>query len=207
MQVSRQLREEEDHVNPFFHHDQKRDVCKHCFRKTMRLVTDYAVEKTKEMCEEGPKCPYLSGWCKWAAISAHHRIARGMIVAKVEPWKYAMGRCADWGPHGKHHHGDHHEEPLPPPTFMQRFFQPFGAADPEPMQVFIEVKDEDKDASPVVAVESQESGSGAALAAVVGAMSDLVAGVTGIQNSGDGEVIKTSLMQGQDAKSEAEPLV
>jgi len=105
--------------------DEDGHVCRKCYRKVMGVVMEKAVEITRGMCEK-TKCPAMQGWCKWAG--EHKAVAYGMILAKVEPWKYAIGACwkkdgkksyekdsrlgCGCGKHGKHgrhegHHGHH----------------------------------------------------------------------------------------------------
>lgn len=88
-------------------------VCKKCYVKTFRFVMMAAFKGTKKMCAH-TKCPFLKGWCKWAG--EHKEMAAGMILGKVEPWKYAIGRC--WHPdhrRGPHHGPPHHGGPPGPP--------------------------------------------------------------------------------------------
>jgi len=71
-------------------------VCVECYKKVFKIVMKIAVMKTVGMCKS-TKCPFLQGWCKWAAT--HKAVALGMIMGEAEPWKYAIGRC--WKPDGK----------------------------------------------------------------------------------------------------------
>lgn len=87
-------------------------VCKHCYVRVFRAVMKMAIMGTKKMCAS-TECPFLQYWCKWAA--EHREEAYGMILAKTEPWKYAIGRCWHPDPKGKgkgkgkhHHHHGHH---------------------------------------------------------------------------------------------------
>lgn len=65
-------------------------VCPKCYRKVFGFVMKHAVMGTKHVCHV-TKCPVLQKWCKWAGN--HREMAFGMLLAKVEPWKYAIGRC------------------------------------------------------------------------------------------------------------------
>lgn len=82
------------------------------------------IAHVKGMCAS-TKCPVVQGWCKWAGM--HRELAYGMLLAKVEPWKYAIGRCWHDGHHG-HHQGppvDHHDPP--PPMMMTAVLHRLGA--------------------------------------------------------------------------------
>lgn len=84
-------------------------VCPRCYKKVTGIVMRRAIGGAKKMCEV-TKCPFLKKWCVWAG--KHAKMAYGMLLAKVEPWKYAIGRC--WHGHGHHgHHPDHpdHDHP------------------------------------------------------------------------------------------------
>lgn len=110
---------QEKHPGDHDHHDHDHGhgghVCVKCYKKVFKIVMAHAIGGTKKMCEH-TKCPFLQHWCKWAGHNKE--MAYGMLLEKVEPWKYAIGRC--WhpdghhggphgpGPHGDHHHGDHH---------------------------------------------------------------------------------------------------
>jgi hypothetical protein len=88
-------------------------ICPRCYKKTFMMVMKKAVWGVKQMCEK-TKCPVMQGWCKWAG--EHKEMAFGVILAKVEPWKYAIGRCwhPDHGPHHGPHGGPHHWGPPGP---------------------------------------------------------------------------------------------
>lgn len=61
---------------------------KECYCKTFGFVMEMSIKKTKEMCEK-TKCPVMTKWCKWAGESEHNKeMAYGMIMGKVEPWKF-----------------------------------------------------------------------------------------------------------------------
>merc|ERR1711998_515640 len=67
----------------------------------------------KKVCAK-TDCPVMKGWCGWA--NDHPKMALGVIMGKVEPWKYAIGRCYRPGKgkgkgKGHHHHHDHHHGP------------------------------------------------------------------------------------------------
>jgi len=78
-------------------------VDKRCYMRVTKFVMGMAVKNTVKMCKT-TKCPYLKGWCKWAG--EHKEMAFGVILGKVEPWKYAIGRC--WHKDGVMEHGGHH---------------------------------------------------------------------------------------------------
>lgn len=86
-------------------------VCPKCYKRVFRFVVMAAIKGTKKMCAS-TKCPYLKGWCKWAG--EHKGMAVGIIIGKVEPWKYALGRCWHKGGRRGGHHGHHHGSPPPP---------------------------------------------------------------------------------------------
>jgi hypothetical protein len=75
-------------------------VCPHCMKKTMRDVMGFAIKKVKGMCAQSSQdggCPTLQRVCRFA--KENKEVALGMLVAKVEPWKFAMGRCFHKGGH------------------------------------------------------------------------------------------------------------
>jgi len=76
-----------------------------CMKKTMRRVMGFAIMKVKAECADAQnsKNPVMMKMCPWMA--EHKMVALGMLVAKVEPWKFAFGRCF----HGHHGHRDHHD--------------------------------------------------------------------------------------------------
>merc|ERR1712176_900013 len=90
-----------------------------CMKKTMRRVMGVAIMKVKAECADAQnsKNPVMIKMCPWMA--EHKMVALGMLVAKVEPWKFAFGRCFhghgnERGHHG--HHGQHsHRGPHGPP--------------------------------------------------------------------------------------------
>jgi len=83
-----------------------------CMKKTMKRVMRFAIAKVMAKCAdavENSKDPVMKKMCPW--MLEHKMVALGMLVAKVEPWKFAFGRC--FRRHGHHHghrgyHG-HHE--------------------------------------------------------------------------------------------------
>eukprot|EP00391_Amoebophrya_sp_Ameob2_P013271 CAMPEP_0178990736 /NCGR_PEP_ID=MMETSP0795-20121207/5133_1 /TAXON_ID=88552 /ORGANISM="Amoebophrya sp., Strain Ameob2" /LENGTH=546 /DNA_ID=CAMNT_0020682357 /DNA_START=316 /DNA_END=1956 /DNA_ORIENTATION=+ len=98
-------------------------VCKCCFRRLVRKVMAYAVKMTKKICATTDK-PMIQAFCKWGA--EHPEMAFGVLLAKVEPEKYALIPCMKRGGHGgplrwaHHHHGPHVGEKgkgrsVPPP--------------------------------------------------------------------------------------------
>lgn len=68
-------------------------ICPKCFEKVFGFVMKMSIREVKKMCRH-TDCPALQEWCKFGAT--HPAVAYGMILAKVEPWKYAIGRC--WSP-------------------------------------------------------------------------------------------------------------
>lgn len=77
-------------------------VCPKCMKKKMKGVMRVSIMKVKKMCET-TKCAKMQKMCGW--MGEHREVALGMLVAKVEPWKFAFGAC--FHPHGKHGHGHH----------------------------------------------------------------------------------------------------
>jgi hypothetical protein len=91
----------------------------HCYKKTFGKVMQIAVKMAKKECAKSD-CPMVKHWCSWA--KEHPKMAFGVLMGKVEPWKYAIGRCyhhkgkgkGGKGPKGKgkggkgHHHKGHH---------------------------------------------------------------------------------------------------
>jgi hypothetical protein len=74
----------------------KMPVCPKCMKGTMRRVVGFAVKKVKGMCmmcaqSDADKCKVMQKMCPWAA--ANKETALGMLIAKVEPWKFALGHC------------------------------------------------------------------------------------------------------------------
>lgn len=92
------------------HHHNHGHVCKECYVKVFKAVMWMAVKKTKHACEH-TDCPVLKKWCKFAAW--HKPEAFGMLMAWVEPWKFAIGRCWHEGKEGEgkgaswNHGGNH----------------------------------------------------------------------------------------------------
>jgi hypothetical protein len=87
-------------------------VCPHCLKKAMRATMKFTFMKVKAMCMKNDS-PKMRRMCPWMA--QHKAEALGMLIAKVEPWKFAMGWCmhkkhqkAKWGVLGSR--GDHHGE-------------------------------------------------------------------------------------------------
>jgi len=90
-----------------------------CMKKSMRKVMGFAVMKVKGMCAnvDKIKCPVMKKMCPWMA--QNKEVTLGMLIAKVEPWKFGFGFCfhkmmhhrrhghhGGWHPH--HGHGDWH---------------------------------------------------------------------------------------------------
>merc|ERR1719183_2944582 len=77
----------------------------------MRRVMGLAVGKVKGMCANAAdgKCPIMEKMCPW--MKQNKEVSLGMLVAKVEPWKFAFGFCRAMkmnkhgGHQGRHHHG------------------------------------------------------------------------------------------------------
>merc|ERR1719281_2119346 len=76
-----------------------------------------AIMKIKAMCEETTS-PVMQKMCPW--MKENRAVSLGMLLSKVEPWKFAKGWCMHkqhWkekhgeGHHGHHgwRHGHHHE--------------------------------------------------------------------------------------------------
>lgn len=65
-------------------------VCKRCFVKTMKFVIQWSIKGAYWKCKK-TRCPFIRGLCRWSA--KHKEFAFGSLVASVEPWKYALGRC------------------------------------------------------------------------------------------------------------------
>lgn len=86
--------------------------CPHCFKAVMMKTMWKAAMGVRMMCHKHHDCPKMRKMCEWA--KDHKEVAFGMLLAKVEPWKFAMGACHrrehHHGEHGDHHHhhGDHH---------------------------------------------------------------------------------------------------
>jgi len=83
-------------------------VCPQCMMEATRMGTMRAVMKVKAMCHE-TKCPVMLKMCPW--MKENRAVSLGMILSKVEPWKFAKGWCMHAQrshEHGWHHHG-HHE--------------------------------------------------------------------------------------------------
>lgn len=80
-------------------------VCPYCMRKMMKKAVMMAVKKIIGMCHES-KCHIMAKMCPW--MKENKAVAFGMLLAKVEPWKFAMGWCMSKSGHRDHHHGDHH---------------------------------------------------------------------------------------------------
>jgi hypothetical protein len=78
------------------HEQHHPNVCPKCMKHTIKHVMKRAVWKVVGMCKE-TSCPKKKKLCGWAR--EHKGVAFGMLVAKVEPWKFALGHCA----HKKHH--------------------------------------------------------------------------------------------------------
>merc|ERR550532_1495838 len=97
---------------------QVKGVWRRCYRKVFRIVMARSVSMVKKQCRT-THCPKMQGFCRWARW--HREMAYGVLLAKVEPWKYALGRCYHPGKgmdKGKHHHEGgkgqgkhHHNEP------------------------------------------------------------------------------------------------
>merc|ERR1719432_439425 len=84
-------------------------VCPMCMKKTMRRVMGFAIMKVKNKCAEAHNSEnsVMKQMCPWMA--EHKMVALGMLAAKVEPWKFAFGRCfhGRGDRHGRHGHRGH----------------------------------------------------------------------------------------------------
>lgn len=74
---------------------QEDHVCPKCMEHGIKHVMHRALGKIKHMCEE-TSCPKKQKICGWT--KEHREVAFGMLLAKVEPWKFALGFCT----HKKH---------------------------------------------------------------------------------------------------------
>merc|ERR1719222_554894 len=76
-------------------------------KKAMGRGMDVAIMKVKAECADAQnsKNPVMIKMCPWMA--EHKMVALGMLVAKVEPWKFAFGRCFHGHGHNRGHHGHH----------------------------------------------------------------------------------------------------
>lgn len=75
-----------------------------CFKKVMKKVMFKAVMRVKMMCVKYPDNQRIQRMCAFA--KEHRDIAFGMLLAKVEPWKFAMGACRKHHGHHGHHGGE-----------------------------------------------------------------------------------------------------
>jgi hypothetical protein len=87
-------------------------VCPRCMKHSMRRVMGLAIMKVKAMCMKSDST-IMKKLCPWMA--QNKEVALGMLVAKVEPWKFAFGFCISQkmhhfrhGKHGKHGHDGGH---------------------------------------------------------------------------------------------------
>ncbi|CEL93219.1 unnamed protein product [Vitrella brassicaformis CCMP3155] len=82
-------------------------VCKYCVKKTAMRVMKKVVRRVVRFCE-GTDKPMAKKACQ--AAKDHPKVAFGYLLAKVEPWKFAVGFCKGLGvcgnPFGRppHHH-------------------------------------------------------------------------------------------------------
>jgi len=83
------------------------NFCPYCFKRVMGLVMCKATMAVKMMCMKTHD-PHTMRMCEFAY--QHREVAFGMLLAKVEPWKFAMGACSHrrGHHHGDKHHGHHH---------------------------------------------------------------------------------------------------
>lgn len=87
-------------------------VCPMCMDRVMRQVMGHALQGVIGMCKS-TNCPVMKKICDWSRN--HKEMAFGMLLGKVEPWKFAMGRCwrrGDGGNHGDHPHRQYRKDQL-----------------------------------------------------------------------------------------------
>merc|ERR1719386_518172 len=65
-------------------------VCPWCMKKTIMKSSMKAIMKVKAMCEETTGT-VMEKMCPW--MKENREVSLGMILAKVEPWKFAKGWC------------------------------------------------------------------------------------------------------------------
>lgn len=90
MQVCEAQQEDAMEAKPHNHHHG-------CFKKVTKQVMFKAAMRVKAMCAKYPDNPKVQRMCAFA--KEHRDIAFGMLLAKVQPWKFAMGAC-------RHRHGE-----------------------------------------------------------------------------------------------------
>ena len=61
-----------------------------CFEKAICRSVRRGVRRARNFCAK-TKCPYLQQLCTWG--DENRPWALGMLVGKIQPWKYAMGKC------------------------------------------------------------------------------------------------------------------
>jgi hypothetical protein len=73
----------------------KMPVCPMCMKKAMRHAMGHGIMKVKAMCKKEMNkdggCPVMKKMCPWMA--KNKAVALGMLIAKMEPWKFAFGYC------------------------------------------------------------------------------------------------------------------
>lgn len=89
---------------PCEEHRHRHMVSPFCMKRAMRHVMGHAIRKVKGMCAHS-KCPKMKRVCRFMA--QHKEVAFGVLVAKVEPWKFAFGFCRAREMSHHHHHGHH----------------------------------------------------------------------------------------------------
>ena len=63
---------------------------KGCFETAMCKAVRRGVRRARNLCNR-TKCPYLQQLCSWG--NTHRPWAFGILIGKIQPWKYAMGKC------------------------------------------------------------------------------------------------------------------
>merc|ERR1719421_1591889 len=70
--------------------DEEAHACPFCMKRAMKKGVKMVVMKVKAMCEK-TECPKMARICQF--MTDNREAAFGMLVAKVEPWKFAKGFC------------------------------------------------------------------------------------------------------------------
>jgi len=100
------LKDREEEEQPDEHCKAPRHVNPRCMKHAMGHVMMHVVGKVKEMCKN-TKCEKMQKMCGFAKENRGQ--AFGMLLGKVEPWKFAMGFCMEGKGHGKGHHRHGHD--------------------------------------------------------------------------------------------------
>ena len=85
----------DDEVTEFLEHEEDKLICdlvegRVCFEKAMCRAMRRGVRRVKTVCAKS-KCPYIKQICQWGDVNRPW--AFGMLIGKIQPWKYAMGKC------------------------------------------------------------------------------------------------------------------